>query len=399
MVKEIREEYNKNFSQEKYDAFINELNSIYQPLQFRMAETPVFVSKDFLQQMLSACESIIDVILQPNFKHLTQKAIPPHLEVQYEDNRPDCITFDFGVCTNASGLLEPQLIEMQAFPSLFAYEVLLDDIFLKYFPAPLNYSSYLSGLNRFSYLEQLKKLILKNHLPEDVILLEIFPEKQKTSIDFYTTEKYLGIKTVCITQLIKKGRHLFYTNNNKEIQVKRIYNRIIFDELLQQEEWVKEKAAILFEDIDVEWCPHPNWFYRISKFTLPLIHHPNIPETYFLDQIQPLPKDLENYVLKPLFSFAGQGVVIDVEKKDIDKINDPENWILQRKVTYAPVIHTLDEPAKVEIRLFYFWPEGASRPIAVNNLARLSKGKMIGVRYNKDKTWTGGSFALFERDA
>ena len=153
----------------------------------------------------------------------------------------------------------------------------------------------------------------------------------------------------------------------------------------------------MLADLVVEWVPHPNWFYRISKYTLPFIDHPYVPKTQFLNEIKELPDDLENYVLKPLFSFAGQGVVIDVTKSDIEKVKDPHNWILQRKVTYAEVIQTPDIPAKVEIRIFYFWKDGALRPIATNNLARLSKGKMIGVRYNQDKLWVGGSIAYFEK--
>ncbi|MBO9619493.1 MAG: hypothetical protein J7539_10700, partial [Niabella sp.] len=291
----------------------------------------------------------------------------------------------------------PQLIEMQGFPTLFAYEVFLDDVFDKHFGIPEHYSSYLGGLNRETYLSLFRKIVLGNEAPENVILLELFPQQQKTNIDFYCTEDYLGIKMVCVTELIKKGKQLYYSNNGKETLIKRIYNRVIFDELQQQAPDVQQKAAILFDALEVEWVTHPNWFYRISKFTLPLIRHPNIPETRFLNEITVLPSDLENYVLKPLFSFAGQGVVIDVTPADIQQIKDPENWILQKKVNYAAVIKTPDDPAKCEIRIFYFWEEGASRPRPSNNLARLSKGKMIGVRFNKDKTWTGGSFALFEQ--
>ena len=109
-----------------------------------------------------------------------------------------------------------------------------------------------------------------------------------------------------------------------------------------------------------------------------------------------IPEDLENYVLKPLFSFAGQGVVIDVKPEDIQSVKDPSNWILQKKVKYAAVIQTPKDPAKAEIRIMYIWPEGAARPKAAINLARLSKGKMIGVRYNQDKTWVGGSVAFFK---
>jgi len=397
MVPELRAQYNSSFTPEKYEAFLKDLNSQHGPIQFRSAETPVFIPQYFSDQMISACESIVDVILQPDFKALTQNAIPENLQVLNEDDHPSCITFDFGVCINERNELEPQLIEMQAFPTLFAFEVLLDDIYHKHFDAPRNYSSYLGGLNRETYLKLLKELLLNGHHPEHVVLLEIFPHQQKTSIDFYCTEEYTGIKPVCVTELIKKGKQLFYLNNGKETLINRIYNRVIFDELLQQEDWVQEKAKVLFEDIEVEWMPHPNWFYRISKYTLPLIQHPNIPPTQYLNKVAPIPEDLENYVLKPLFSFAGQGVVIDVTREDIQRIADPQNWILQKKVSYAPVIQTPDEPAKAEIRLFYFWPGNAERPIPVNNLARLSKGKMIGVRYNKDKTWTGGTFGLFEQ--
>jgi hypothetical protein len=226
--------------------------------------------------------------------------------------------------------------------------------------------------------------------------LEIYPDQQKTRIDFHATEKLLGVKTVCLTKLKADGKQLFYEKENGERQlVKRIYNRLIFDDLQQQEGL--EEIIDLTKEYDVEWIPHPNWFYRISKFTLPFIDNPFVPDTFFLNEIKQ-PVNLDEYVLKPLFSFAGMGVVIDVTQNDIDKITDPENWILQRKVNYAPIIDTMDEPAKAEIRLFYFWKDEWERPIAVHNLARLSKGKMIGTRYNKDKTWVGGSIAFFEKE-
>lgn len=397
MVPELRDIYNKHFSQQKFELFLKELDAVHEPIEFRIAETPIFVPKDFLQQMLAACESIIDVILQPDFKQLTEKAIPPALRVSNENDFPHCIAFDFGICENNEGKLEPQLIEMQGFPSLFAYQILMEDIFVQHFDVPAQYKTFLGGLNRETYLTLLKNLLIGKHASENVILLELFPEKQKTRPDFFCTQDYTGVKAVCITQLIKKGNQLFYNNNGVETKVARIYNRLIFDELLQQEQWVQDKASILFEDLDVEWVPHPNWFYRISKYTLPLIKHPNIPETFYLSQLDQIPQNLDEYVLKPLFSFAGQGVVIDVTPADISAVQDPQNWILQRKVTYAPVIKTPDGEAKAEIRLFYFWEDGTPRPLPTNSLARLSKGKMIGVRYNKDKPWTGGSFCLFEQ--
>ena len=394
----IRKHFNETFSKEKYEAFLKELHAVHPgAIEFRVAETAIFVLEYFTEKMLDACESIVDIIVDPKFKELTKNAIPKGLEVPGENDHPHCIAFDFGICINEAGEYEPQLIEMQGFPSLFAYEVLIDDVFRNHFEIPANYSAYLGGHTKESYIQHFKEIILDKHNPENVILLEIFPHQQKTRIDFYCTQDYTGIKPVCITELIKEGKKLYYLNEGKKTEVKRIYNRVIFDDLFQQPKEVQEKGKIFFEELDVEWAPHPSWFYRISKYTLPLIRHPYVPETFFLNEIKQPPGDLENYVLKPLFSFAGQGVVIDVTQKDIDNVRDPENWILQRKVKYADVIQTPDVPAKGEIRIFYFWKDGAARPVAANNLARLSKGKMIGVRYNKDKEWVGGSLCYFEK--
>ena len=398
MIPAIRKAYNEAFTKEKYEAFLEELLAAHPgQLDFRVAETPIFVPKDFTQKILEACESIIDVIVDPNFKELTKNATPKGLKVPGENEHSHFIAFDFGICINEAGEYEPQLIEMQGFPTLFAYEVLIDDVFRHHYQVPENFDCYLSGLNRESYIQLLKDIIIGSHDPENVILLEIYPRKQKTRIDFYCTEEYVGIKMVCLTELIKEGRQLYYLNDGKKTPVKRIYNRIIFDDLQQQTPEVQKIGQLLFEELEVEWVPHPTWFYRISKFTLPLIRHPYVPATYYLNKVKHMPTDLENYVLKPLFSFAGQGVVIDVTKEDIEKVKDPENWILQRKVKYADIIQTPDIPAKAEIRMFYFWKDGEARPIATNNLGRLSKGKMIGVRYNKDKEWVGGNCCYFEK--
>lgn len=400
MILAIRKEFNKKFSAEKYQAFLDELNSIHPgAIEFRVAETAIYVPADFTRKLTDACERIVDVITDPSFRELTKNAVPDHLRIPNENEHTQCIAFDFGICINETGEFEPQLIEMQGFPSLFAYEILIDDIYRKHFDVPENFSAYLNGFDKENYIQLLKKIVLGNHDPENVILLEIFPHQQKTRIDFYCTEDYTGIKTVCLTELIREGRKLFYMKEGEKTEIRRIYNRLIFDDLQQQEESVQKKGSILFEELDVEWAPHPNWFYRISKYTLPLISHPYVPETNFLDKINQVPDDLENYVLKPLFSFAGQGVVIDLTPEDLQSVKDPGNWILQKKVKYADVIETPDVPAKAEIRLFYFWEEGKPRPVAVNNLARLSKGKMIGVRYNKDKEWVGGSFCYFEKQS
>jgi hypothetical protein len=394
----MRQWFNENFTKEKYEVYLDELNAVHPgAIEFRIAETPVFVDKIFTNKMLSACESIVDVITQYNFKSLTSHAIPEDIKVPNENEYSDFIAFDFGVCENENGELEPQLIEMQGFPTLFAFEIWITEVARKNFNIPGNYDAYLGGYNKETYQQLLKDIIVGDCNPENVILLEILPHKQKTRIDFYCTEKYVGIPIVCLTELIKEDKKLFYINNGKKTEVKRIYNRVIFDDLQQQSAEIQEQGKILFEELDVQWVPHPNWFYRISKFTLPYIDHPYVPKTTFLSDVKVTPTDLENYVLKPLFSFAGQGVVIDVTREDIEKVKDPHNWILQRKVKYADVIKTPDIPAKAEIRIFYFWKKGEPRPVPAQNLARLSKGKMIGVRYNKDKEWVGGTLVYFEK--
>ena len=397
MVPALREQFNRDFTEKKYQEYIHDLSQIYPGhLDFRVAETPVFIPKWFTKKMLDACETIVDVIKDQQYLQQSEKAIPPQLKVPGENSYPEFICFDFGICENEKGELEPQLVEMQAFPTLFAWHTMMPEVSRKHFYWPENYSTYLNGFTKESYLHLLKTIIVGDVKPENVVLLEILPHQQKTRVDFYATKDLIGVKPVCLTEIIKEGKNLFYINEGKKTPIHRIYNRIIFDELLHQPLEIQEKGKLFQEELNVQWIPHPNWFYRISKFGLPFIKHPYVPETHFLNEIKELPQDLENYVIKPLFSFAGQGVLIDVTKQDIDKIHDRENWIIQRKVKYAQVIKTPEEPAKAEIRLFYFWDKGAERPVAVNNLARLSKGKMIGVRYNKDKTWVGGSFCLFE---
>ena len=396
MQKLLRDKFNKNFTEEKYRNYMKSIDAVSPgALDFRIAETPIFIPKDFTKKMLDACEDIIDIIVAPNFLTLTERSIPDDVKVPGDEGHAECMVFDFGICENAAGECEPQLIEMQGFPTLFAFQAFQSEIAAEYAELPANYSSYLNGYTKETYVELLKEIIVGTDNLEEVILLEIFPEQQKTRIDFHATKQLLGIETVCLTKLKADGKTLYYLKINGEKQiVKRIYNRLIFDDLQQQENL--SEIIDLKKEYDVKWFPHPNWFYRISKFTLPFIDNPYVPETFFLNEIT-MPVNLNEYVLKPLFSFAGMGVVIDVTQEDIDNISDPENWILQRKVNYAPIILTPDEPAKAEIRLFYFWKEEWERPVAVHNLARLSKGKMIGTRYNKDKTWVGGTIAFFEK--
>lgn len=396
MIPAIRKQYNEQFSRQQYDAYIEALSQVYPgQLEFRLAETPVFVPASFRNQMQEACESILDVVLSEVYEKQSEAAIPAHLRVPGEEGNPQFICFDFGVCTNAAGGLEPQLIEMQAFPTLFAWHLVVPEIMAQHFRMPEGFTPFFPGITQEKYIDLLRNIIVGEEVPEQVVLLELFPHQQKTRVDFYATRDLLGIGIVCLTEIIEGGNQLWYEREGRRIPIRRIYNRVIFDELLQQAPEVQEKGKLFQKNWKVQWVPHPNWFYRISKYSLPFIQNRYVPQTWFLDQLPQLPDDLENYVTKPLFSFAGQGVIIDVTKEAIAAIKDPENWILQRKVAYAPAIQTPGEGAKAEIRIFYFWEPGAPRPKPVNNLARLSKGKMVGTRFNKDKEWVGGSYALF----
>ena len=395
MIEKIRKQFNASFTQESFDACKNDIEKSYPgALDFKIAETPVFINKKLGEEMINTAKFIIDFIKSPDFISLTNSAIPENEKVKNENNHPHFIAIDFGICKNKEGELYPALIEMQGFPTLFGFQVFYPEILEKHFSIPEGFSHYFNGLDKDAYLKELGNVIVGNADPKEVVILEIKPHSQKTRIDFYCTETYLGIKTICLTEIIKEGKNLFYIRDGLKTPIKRIYNRIIFDELNTVRD---ELGPIpdLTSDLNVEWIGHPNWFYRISKYTMPFLRHPFIPETFFLNEITQIPKDLENYVLKPLFSFAGQGVIIDLKESDLQHIENPSNWILQKKVVYADCVETPDIPAKAEIRLMFTWKDGDAEPKLLTNLARLSKGKMIGTRYNKDKTWVGGTVAYF----
>lgn len=394
MIQSLRQAYNAAFSSEKYEAFLNHIYSLYNHKpNFRISETPVFINDDFRDKLIKACDDIADVICQPNFKEMTEGAIQPQHRVPNEDAHCTFLVVDFGICEE-NGQLVPKLIELQGFPSLYFFQQDLADTYKTYFELPKNMSPLFGGMDTEGYYALLKKLMVGSTNPRNVILLEVEPEKQNTQIDFWATAKRLGIKVLCLTKVIKKGDKLYYKNEDgRLIRIKKIYNRVIFDELERRPDLT---FGFNFTDqLDVEWLGHPNWFFRISKYTMPFLKSAFVPKTYFLDQIDTSSLDLNQYVLKPLFSFSGQGVKISVEKSDIDAISDKNNWILQEKVQYAPILDTPSGATKIEIRMLLVWEKKAKRPQLVNNLIRLSKGEMIGVRYNKDKDWVGASVGLF----
>jgi uncharacterized protein (UPF0248 family) len=396
MVKAFRDQFNNAFSEEKYRTFIDELNATHHfHIRFRVAETPVFIPTDFKQKLIEASDEIISFITATDFKAKTNQAIPAHCYVPNENAHSHFLALDFAIVKDEYGELQPQLIELQGFPSLFGFQDFLGNTFKKHYPLLKPLSNHF-GLSSEEYSQVFKRFLLGNHQPENVVLLEIDPLNQNTAIDFIITEEMTGVKPIHIGDVIRKGRKLFYKADGKQVPIHRVYNRVIFDELLKRDDLTLDFN--LTEEVDVEWVGHPNWFFRISKYTMPFIKSRYVPECKFLNEFESWPIDLENYVLKPLFSFSGSGIVFHVTEEVLNQIPhaDRRNYLLQRKVVYEPVIQALDGLVKTELRLLFIWEENNPRPQMITNLARLSRGEMIGVKFNKDKTWVGGSVCFFE---
>ncbi len=396
MNQHYRKVFNDQFSEEKYNQLIDSITNDfdYRPT-FRIGETPFFIPNELKAQLLQGCQEVIDFIQKPDFKALTNKALELNRIVPNEDQHTTFLAIDFGICED-NGKIIPKLIEVQGFPSLFNFQNELSKKFVNHYPFLSELTPFLSGFNHETYLELMEEVILNHHPKEQVILLEIEPEKQNTKIDFYYCQRDFGIPIVCVTELIQKGKKLYYTNKKgEEIEVKRIYNRVIFDELdLLTDLHLNFDFS---DELDVEWAGHPNWFFRISKFILPYLKGDYFIETTLLSDLKEIPTDLENYVLKPLFSFSGSGVIFHVKKEDIEAVVEKDLYILQKKVNYMPIIQSPNGKVKAEVRILCVWPDNATAPIPVTNLVRLSRGEMIGVKFNKDKDWVGGTVGMFER--
>lgn len=390
MIPAIRQRYNAAFTEERYQAFTAELNkSMYWPVDFRVAESPLFYDADTTQALVAASNDIVSQLAKPAFRAHAKSAIPQGLEVPKETEWPHFLAVDFALCHDDSGKVVPRLIELQGFPTVACWQALLTATYKKHFPEiPADFTSYFGGLDEERYISDYRSAILGDCLPENVVLLEITPDQQKTRVDFACTHAFLGIKPLCVTKVIKRGKQLFYGSGGREVRIERIFNRVIFDELLRKNPPMRFS---FFDDLDVQWAGHPNWYFRISKHTLPYLKSPFVPDCRFVSELGGnIPADLENYVLKPLYSFAGLGVDIAPTREKIAAVEKPAEWLLQRKVAYAPVMETPDGPAKAEVRLIYAG-DGTGMPSLVNQLVRLTKGVMHGVDFNKGRTWVGAS--------
>src|SRR5437868_1129902 len=395
MDPQLRAHFNAEFTPEKYARLVRCVMETQKwPADFRISETPIFLTRDFTYEVTRAANAIVALTRTPDFARHAAPAFPKGLEVPNESGHPNFLVVDFAICEEGNRLV-PRLIELQAFPSLFGFQLLLLGCIRKAYPViPRNWTSSFGGIKDEAYLHVLRRTIIADSAPENVVLLEIEPEKQKTRIDFAATETLLGIRPVCVTKIKKRGRQLLYDRDGREVRIERIYNRVIFDELIRRPDL---NLQFRFQDdLDLAWVGHPNWYFRISKHSLPFLKTEHTSPAFLADEF-PDDDNIDNYVLKPLYSFAGHGVDMEPSREKIAALENPHEWILQKKIEYAPFVPTLDgQKSKAEIRMMFVWPENDPDPTLVNNLVRMSQGKMMGVDFNIDKTWVGSSIALHE---
>jgi hypothetical protein len=395
MVPHLREYYNNNFTDEKYRLFLKRLNAACgAPVEFRVSETPFFIPASLMSAMSQAgSEIILQLMNSAEYLRRAAQTIPPEYNVPNQTPHPVFIAVDFGIVQLPDGSFAPRLIELQGFPTLFAFQPVQSMLFKEVFELPRECRYLLGDLDFEAYSLLFRKAVLGNHDPDNVVLLELDPLRQKTRPDFILTDRMCSTQTVNIRDVVKQGKQLLYRRDGNLVPIHRIYNRAIADEL------IKSKVQLPFsfrDELDVEWAGHPNWFFLISKYSLPYLKHPTVPRTIFLSDLKSIPDDLQHWVLKPLFSFAGSGVLIAPTRADIDAVPDEHrsSYVLQEKVEYGAFIQTPHGGTKAEVRIMFIWPEGgALTPVA--NLVRMGRGKMMGVDHNKNMAWVGSSAGLY----
>ncbi len=386
MIPALRRDFNQRFTQDKYARFLAQLDAACGThVKFRICETPCFFPRPLVETMQRAGADLIHQLVDnPAYLDAARQQIPAGFNAPNETRRPLFLQVDFGIVRDDQGNLAPRLVEIQAFPSLYAYQPVLEETYINAYDLAPN-------LLTPRYDALFRRAILGDHAPENVILLEIDPQNQKTLPDFLLTEKLCGIRTADIRDLRRRGNKLYF----HDTPVERIYNRAIADELIRRD----VHAEFRFDDdIEVEWAGHPNWFFLISKFSIPFLKHETVPESHFLHQIPEIPPDLDNWVLKPLYSFAGLGVKVGPAREDIDAIPEAEraHYLLQRRMRFEPLIETPFGPTQAEVRVMYIWLDTLEcvTPEPVSLIVRMGRGRMMGVDHNRDLEWVGASAGL-----
>jgi hypothetical protein len=403
MIEPYRGDFNARFTEAKYAELLRLLDErVGTHVEFRVAETPCFFAPELMQRMVTAGVELTEQLLgNAAYMEESKAAIPAEWTVPNQDGQPHFMTVDFGLVRDAEGELQPKLVEMQAFPSIFGYQPLLAKTYIEVFGLERALTYLFGGMDEDGYWKLMREVIVGEHEAENVVLMEVEPATQKTLPDFLMTEKALGIKTVDVAKLVKEGNRLFYRDERrgKLVPVERIYNRVIVDEL------VRKAVRLPFDyrdELQVEWAGHPNWYFEVSKFSLPHLDHQTVPAAVFLDDWyagkgrERLPEDREQWVLKPLYSFAGKGITFaptDAEMAAI-AVRERHDYLLQERVKFQPVIRTPEGMTQAEIRILYVWPDGGAMT-PMTSLVRMGRGLMMGVDHNRDRTWVGGSAGLW----
>jgi hypothetical protein len=381
------------------------------PIVFRVAETPIFVDRTLLERMAEEGAALSrDLLGDEAYLAAARAAIPAGYRVSGESARPHFLTADFALVREADGELAPRLVEMQAFPSIYGLQTVLSDAYREAFGLGGELQSFLGGLDETGYWELLREVILGDHDPENVVLTEVDPLHQKTRPDFEITSKMLGIPVVDISTIEPAGNKLYYRDAaGRRVPIDRIYNRAIADELIARK---IQLPFDLTQGWDVEWAGHPNWYFLISKFSLPWFTRAEerrtvVPPAVFLDEFLDGSgrQTLENagvrlsaggpyseLLLKPLFSFAGKGIQFDPSQEQLEAIEPARrsDYLLQQRMRFEPTIETPFGLTQAEIRILYLWPDGKDL-MPVLALVRLGRGKMMGVDHNRDLQWVGAS--------
>jgi hypothetical protein len=395
MLTALREDFNRRWTPDKYARFQRNLDqAIGRHVEFRHSETPCFFPRALLQEMSRAGRDLVGQLLTNKlYLEASSREIPPQYRVPNEAPVPLFIQADFGIVREHGGFA-PRLVEIQGFPSLYAYQTEMARQYMRAYDLDPNLRHLLSDLDLAAYHKLLGQAILGTHGSENVILMEIEPDHQKTVCDFVCTERIYGVRPVCITKVVKRGNKLFYDRDGIETPIHRIYNRAIFDELERKNVQVPFNWT---DDLQVEWAGHPNWFFRLSKFSIPFLKHATVPRTEFFHEVTEFPEFPERYVLKPLYSFAGIGVVVGPTHEQLEAIpmRERRNYILQERVNFEPAILTPHGPTMAEVRIMYIWLPGMDLPFAANMIVRMGRGKQMGVDHNKNLEWVGASAGFY----
>ncbi|WP_437283273.1 hypothetical protein WME90_22645 [Sorangium sp. So ce375] len=399
----FRRAFNAAFGPSTYEDYIGRLERrLGCTIPFRVAETPLFLPERLRDDLARSATEIVRQISSPALIEQMKRAIPAHLDVPGMDPLPNCVQVDFAIVRGPDGELTGKVVELQAFPSLYALMLVQVEVMAEVLAGmpglDRRWTCCFGGRSSADVLAHLRRAILAGEPEESVVLLDLAPEKQKTYPDFVATKLLVGVDAVCPTALVREGTRLFRRVDGRLVPVRRLYNRVVFDELESKRVELPFRYG---EPLDVTWCSHPNWYWTWSKYTLPYIEHPAVPRTRTLSALEGTPPDLERYVLKPLFSFAGSGVKVDVTPEHIAAIPEGERsgWLLQEKVAYEPALAMPDgNGVKAEVRMMFLRAPDEPELSLVLNLVRLSRGRMLGVDQNRDLTWVGGSVGIWPAD-